>query len=148
MRIGFTCGSYDLLHAGHILSLQEARNQCDKLVVGLQSDPTLDRKEKNSPVQSIDERLIQLEAVRYVDSVVVYHTEKDLFNLLSKQLNIDVRFLGNDWVDKVFTGKGLPMDYVFQSRDHGYSSSELRRRVGIAEFENIHKEWVDVIKGK
>lgn len=146
MRVGFTCGTYDLLHAGHVISLKEAKEQCDRLVVGLQSDPTLDRKEKNKPIQSLTERLIQLKAIKYVDEVVMYTTEQHLHAILN-DLNIDVRFLGEDWKGKEFTGHEFnKMEYVFQNRDHGYSSSELRRRVGMAEFENIHSEWKKEMK--
>lgn len=136
--IGFTCGSFDLLHAGHVLMLQEARAQCDRLVVGLQSDPTLDRPGKNKPVQTLEERQIILGAVRYVDEVVVYDTESDLHALLAtlhQEHGADlVRFIGADWKGRCYTGHDLPMRVVFNSRDHGYSTSELRARVATAEL--------------
>lgn len=131
-RVGFTAGSFDLLHAGHVLMLAEARSQCDRLVVGLQTDPTLDRPTKNRPVQTVEERRIQLEAVRYVDAVHPYDTEADLVELL-REVNPDVRFVGADWKGKRFTGDDLPIRVMFNSRDHGYSTSELRARVAASE---------------
>lgn len=125
---GFTCGSFDLLHAGHCLMLQEAKTKCDYLIVGLQSDPTIDRPDKNKPVQSVEEREIQLESCRYVDKVIVYDTEKELVGLL-KGLAPDVRILGKDWKGKKFTGWELPTVNYFNSRGHGYSSTELRNRI-------------------
>ena len=103
IRVGFTCSSFDLLHAGHILMLEEARGQCDYLIVGLQTDPTIDRKQKNNPVQTIVERYIQLSAVKFIDEIVVYQTEADLIDLLSA-LPIDVRIVGEEYIDKDFTG--------------------------------------------
>lgn len=127
--IGFTCGTFDLLHAGHILMLKEIRKQCDFLVVGLQVDPSVDRKYKNSPIQSLEERKIQLEAVKYVDKIIQYETEHDLVGLL-KWLNPNKRFVGADWKDNPkLTGIDLPIDIVWNSRDHGYSSTELRKRI-------------------
>lgn len=132
-RIGFTCSSFDLLHAGHITMLEEAKRQCDFLVVGLQNDPTLDRPDsKNPPVQSIIERQIQLSAVKFVDEIVVYNTEKDLEDLLLT-LPIDVRILGEEYRDHDFTGKDicqrLGIDLFFNSRAHSFSSTSLRQRV-------------------
>ena len=134
MITGFTCGSFDLLHAGHVLMLREASGQCDKLVVGLQTDPSVDRKSKNAPIQSLEERYIQLEAVKYVDSVIVYETEEDLLSLI-KELNPDVRILGADHEGKEFTGHNLKIDNYFNSRDHSWSSSDLRRRIYLEERE-------------
>lgn len=128
LRRGFTCGAMDLLHAGHVLMLKECRSQCDYLIVGLQTDPSLDRPEKHKPIQSLEERRIQLEGCRYVDEVVVYETEADLITLL-KKIKPDVRFLGADWKGKKFTGYDLPIPVLFNSRDHGYSSSDLRARI-------------------
>ncbi len=130
--VGFTCGAMDLLHAGHVLMLKECRSQCDKLIVGLQSDPSIDRVAKNRPVQSLEERRIQLEGCRYVDEIVVYDTEADLIRLLA-DINPDIRFLGADWKDKKFTGWDLPIKVEFNTRDHGYSSSDLRKRIAQAE---------------
>ena len=132
-RIGITFSTFDMLHAGHIAMLSEARNHCDYLICGLQSDPTIDRPDtKNKPVQSIVERQIQLAACRYVDEVVVYSTEQDLVDLLLI-LPVDVRILGVEYADKEFTGKSecelRSIDLVFNGRDHSFSSSSLRKRV-------------------
>jgi len=131
-KIGFTCSTFDLLHAGHITMLEEAKHHCDYLIVGLQNDPTLDRPEKNSPVQSIVERQIQLAAVKYVDEIVVYNTEQDLIDLLLT-LPIDVRVLGDEYKNKDFTGKDIAKQrgskIVFNGRDHSFSSTSLRKRV-------------------
>jgi glycerol-3-phosphate cytidylyltransferase len=138
-RIGITFSTFDLLHAGHIAMLAEARNHCDYLIAGLQTDPTIDRPDtKNPPVQSVVERQIQLAACRYVDEVVVYQTEQDLVDLLLI-LPVDVRILGVEYQDQDFTGhweghaKGI--EHVFNSRDHSFSSSSLRKRVAQAEVE-------------
>ena len=126
---GFTCGTMDLLHAGHILMLKEVKKQCHYLVVGLHTDPTIDRPEKNKPIQSIEERRIQLEAVKYVDEIVEYDTEEDLVKLL-KEISPEVRFVGEDWKDNPnLTGIDLPIKIVFNTRDHNYSSTELRHRI-------------------
>lgn len=128
MKIGFTCGAFDLLHAGHILMLQECKQHCDTLIIGLQTDPTIDRPEKNKPVETVEERLIRLRACRYVDDIYIYRTEKELISLL-REVNPDIRFLGADWKDKQFTGHELPIEVKFTSRDHSYSSSSLRDRI-------------------
>lgn len=128
MRVGFTCSCFDLLHAGHILMLKEAKAQCDYLIVGLQTDPTIDRATKNKPVQSITERFIQLEAVKYIDEIVVYASEDDLIQIL-KAYNIDVRIMGEEYKDKPFTGNDLPMEIYFNKRTHKYSTTELRNRI-------------------
>lgn len=132
-RIGITFSTFDLLHAGHIAMLSEAKNHCDYLICGLQTDPTIDRPEtKNKPIQSIVERQIQLAACRYVDEVVVYSTEQDLVDLLLI-LPVDVRILGVEYADKEFTGKSecvmRGIDIVYNGRDHSFSSSSLRKRV-------------------
>ena len=128
MKVGFTCSCFDLFHAGHVLMLKEARQQCDWLIVGLQTDPTLDRPEKNKPVQSVYERFVQLKACAYVDDVVVYDDEKDLLNVL-KSTPIDVRILGEEYKDKPFTGHDLPMQFYFNKRRHDFSSTELKKRI-------------------
>ena len=130
--IGFTCGAFDLTHAGHYLMFMECREQCDHLVVGLQIDPSVDRPDKNKPVQSVEERMVQLSACRHIDTVLCYNDEKDLIRLL-KEVNPDVRFIGVDWKDKEYTGKDLPIKVIFNTRDHGYSSSSLRKRIVEAE---------------
>lgn len=132
-RIGITFSTFDLLHAGHIAMLSEAKNHCDYLICGLQTDPTIDRPDtKNKPVQSIVERQIQLAACRYVDEVVVYSTEQDLVDLLLI-LPVDVRILGVEYAEKEFTGKSecelRGIEIVFNGRDHSFSSSSLRKRV-------------------
>ena len=128
MRVGFTCGAFDLLHAGHVLMLEEAREACDYLIVGVQSDPSIDRPEKNSPIQSHEERIIQVRGIKFVDEVVTYNTEDDLIQLLQK-ISPDVRILGADHKGKKFTGWQLPIAVFFNTRDHGYSTSELRARI-------------------
>jgi len=136
MNKGFTCGAFDLLHAGHVLMLQEARSVCDYLIVGLQTDPTIDRPAKNKPVQSLDERRIQLRAVRHVDEVVEYSTEEELYELL-RFINPEVRIIGADHKGKDFTGHDLPIKVYFNSRDHGWSTTELRERIYQGELEKI-----------
>ena len=136
--IGFTCSCFDLLHAGHILMLEDAKSRCDKLIVGLQSDPTLDRPEKNKPIQSLEERRIQLEAVKYVDEIFIYDTEKDLYKKIL-EINPDVRILGSDYdiPDKRFTGDDLDIPIHFHERKHNYSSTNLRSKIV---SEHIHRE--------
>ena len=136
-KIGIVFSSFDLMHAGHIAMLAEARNHCDYLIAGLQTDPTIDRPDtKNRPVQSIVERQIQLAACRYVDEVVVYQTEEDLVDLLLI-LPLDVRILGVEYEHKDFTGRQECYDrginIIFNGRDHSFSSSSLRKRVAHAE---------------
>ena len=126
--VGFTCSSFDLLHAGHILMLKDAKEQCDYLIVGLQTDPTLDRPEKNKPIQSFEERKIQLEAVKYVDEILKYNTEKELFEIL-RMLRPDVRILGSDYEGKYFTGTELNIPIYYHKRNHNYSSSNLRQKI-------------------
>jgi glycerol-3-phosphate cytidylyltransferase len=138
MKVGFTCGSFDLLHAGHALMLEEAKSYCDYLIVAIQSDPTLDRGSKNKPVQSYEERIIMLKAIRYVDEITYYDTENDLYELL-KRIKPDVRIIGSDWQGKQYTGYDLDIPVIFNSRNHGYSSSELRRRIYEAELKKITK---------
>lgn len=133
MKIGFTCSCFDLLHAGHILMLKEAKAQCDYLIVGLQTDPTLDRPTKNRPTQSILERYIQLEAVKYVDEIVVYATEDDLMQVLNAY-NINIRIIGEDYINKSFTGDKLPIETYYNKRAHKFSTSELRARIAQAEI--------------
>lgn len=130
--VGFTCSTFDLLHAGHILMLAECKQVCDYLIVGVQSDPTIDRPGiKNKPVQSIVERYVQLSAVKFVDEIIVYNTEKDLEDMLMF-LPITVRIIGEEYKDKDFTGKQICEDrgikIWFNSRSHRFSSSELRQR--------------------
>lgn len=136
MKIGFTCGAFDLCHAGHMLMFKECKNYCDYLIVGLHTDPTIDRPEKNKPIQTLEERIIQLEAIKYIDKIITYDTEKDLYEILSQNTHgINVRIIGSDWKDKSFTGDDLPLETVFNSRSHSYSSSDLRKRVTQAELQ-------------
>lgn len=136
-KIGIVFSAFDLLHAGHIAMLGEARNHCDYLICGLQTDPTIDRPDtKNKPVQSVVERQIQLNACRFVDEVVVYSTERDLIDLILV-LPIDVRILGIEYENKEFSGKQEGINkgiiHIYNSRDHSFSSSNLRKRVYEAE---------------
>ena len=131
MKIGFTCSSFDLLHAGHVQMLREAKEQCDYLIVGLQMDPAVDRpKEKNQPIQTIVERYSQLKAVSYVDEIIPYSTEQDLEDIL-ELYTINVRILGGEYRDKEFTGKDIcrkrDIELFFNKRDHRFSTSKLRQ---------------------
>jgi len=133
MKVGITFSTFDLLHAGHVAMLRDAKNQCDYLIVGLQSDPTIDRPDtKNSPIQTMFERYLQLKAVEYVDEVIPYQTEQDLEDIL-QTLNINVRILGEEYRDKDFTGKDTckrrDIELYFNKRDHRFSTSDLRKRV-------------------
>jgi len=137
LKIGITFSTFDLLHAGHVAMLAEAKNHCDYLIAALQTDPTIDRPDsKNPPVQSIVERQIQLACNRFVDEIVVYQTEKDLEDILLS-MPIDVRILGVEYQDKDFTGKDIcnkrGIEIVYNGRDHSFSSSSLRKRVAQAE---------------
>lgn len=128
-RVGIVASCFDLFHAGHILMLGEAKEHCDRLVVALQSDPTIDRPEKNKPIQGLSERFLQVDACRYVDNVIPYDTEADLYNLLAGY-DWDVRFLGEDYVGRSdFTGYDLNIPIHYCSRKHNYSSSGLRERI-------------------
>lgn len=132
MKIGFTCSTFDLLHAGHVQMLRDAKQHCDYLLVGLQIDPSLDRTEKNKPVQSIVERYTQLKGIKYVDEIIPYGTEEDLLDLM-ELYTIDVRILGEEYRDKDFTGRDIcrkrDIDIIFNNRDHRFSTSDLRMRV-------------------
>ena len=137
--VGFTCSTFDLLHAGHILMLAECKTVCDYLIVGVQSDPTIDRPgTKNKPVQSVVERYVQLSAVKFIDQIIVYDTEKDLEDLLMF-LPITVRIIGEEYKDKDFTGKQICEDrgikIWYNSRKHRFSSSELRQRTYQSELQ-------------
>jgi len=132
LKIGFVASQFDVLHAGHIAMLSEAKNHCDYLIAGLQNNAKWDRDEKNEPIQSIVERQISLSAVRHVDEIVIYNTEKDLEDLLLI-LPIDVRILGVEYKTKDFTGREIcakrGIEIVYNSRDHSFSSSSLRKRI-------------------
>ena len=132
MKVGFTCSTFDLLHAGHLIMLREAKEQCDYLICGLQVDPSVDRAEKNAPVQTVVERYTQLKGVEYVDEIIPYGTEEDLEDILS-MYPINVRILGEEYRDKPFTGRDIcrkrDIELYFNKRDHRFSSSDLRSRV-------------------
>ena len=136
MRVGITFSTFDLLHAGHIKMLEEAKTQCEYLIVGLQLDPSLDRAEKKRPTQTITERYIQLKGCKHVDEIVPYVSEQDLEDIL-RSFKLDVRIIGEEYKDKPFTGreycqeKGIEL--YFNTRDHRFSSSGLRKQVKIAE---------------
>lgn len=137
MKVGITFSTFDLLHAGHIGMLREAKTHCDYLIVGLQSDPTIDRPDtKNKPIQTMVERYAQLNALKFVDEIVPYQTEEDVIDIL-ELFQINIRFLGDEYRDKDFTGKDVcrkrDIDLYFNKRDHRFSSSDLRRRVYDAE---------------
>ena len=132
MRVGITFSAFDLLHAGHVAMLRESKQQCDYLVAGLQLDPTIDRPQKNKPIQTIVERYTQLKAVKYVDEIIPYTTEKDVEDIL-EMYQVDVRILGEEYKDKDFTGKDicrrLGIELYFNKRDHRFSSTDLRKRI-------------------
>ena len=132
MKVGFTASTFDLLHAGHVQMLREAKEQCDYLICALQMDPSVDRPSKNPPVQTIVERYTQLKAVGYVDEIIPYGTERDLEDILT-MYHIDVRILGEEYRDGTFTGRAIcakrGIELYFNKRDHRFSSSDLRRRV-------------------
>ena len=132
MKVGFTCSTFDLLHAGHVQMLREAKDQCDYLIVGLQTDPSKDRASKNKPAQTIVERYLQLRACKYVDEIIPYSTEQDLEDLLAG-MHIDIRILGIEYRDKDFTGhdicKKRDIEIYFNERDHRFSSSGLRKHI-------------------
>jgi len=141
MITGFTCSAFDLLHAGHIAMLREAKSQCDYLICGLQVDPSLDRSEKNTPIQTIVERYTQLQAISYVDEIIPYVTEEDLLDIIS-MLPINVRILGDEYRNKKFTGKEIcqkrGIKLYFNNRDHSFSTSSLRKKV--YDRENIRRK--------
>lgn len=136
MKVGITFSTFDLLHAGHIKMLEEAKRQCDYLIVGLQLDPSIDRPEKNSPSQSIIERYIQLKGCKHIDEIVPYVSEQDLVDILHS-FKLDVRIIGDEYKDKQFTGKDYcekkGIKIYYNSRDHRFSSSGLRKQVKTAE---------------
>ena len=143
-KIGVTCSTFDLFHAGHVIMLEEAKRQCDYLIAAIQVDPTLDRQTKNKPVQSIIERQIQVSACKHVDEIIVYSTEKELEDIFMA-LPIDVRILGEEYKDTEYTGKDICMkrgiELYFNKRDHFFSSSDLRQRVFDAEAKKRGAQW-------
>ena len=134
MKKGITFGAFDLFHAGHVMMLEEAKTVCDHLIVCIQSDPSLDRKEKNKPVQWIVEREIQVYGCRYTDEVIIYDTEVELLEILDT-VDWDVRILGEEYKNKDFTGREQTLNKChFNKRPHNFSSSELRKRVAKEQF--------------
>jgi glycerol-3-phosphate cytidylyltransferase len=131
-KIGFTCGAFDMFHAGHITMLADCRDRCDYLIVGLHTDPSVERANKNKPLQSTFERYVQLSACRYVDQVIPYDTEKDLRNILAS-ININIRFIGADHLRDQPTGEDVcklrNIEIFFNERYHDFSSTELRKRL-------------------
>lgn len=131
-KIGITCSSFDLLHAGHVKMLEDAKNNCDYLIVALQTDPTIDRPEKNKPVQSLVERYIQLKGCKYVDEIVPYQTEKELEEIFLS-FNLDIRIIGEDYKDKDYTAKDIcekrGIKIYYNKREHNFSSTDLRKRI-------------------
>tara|TARA_B110001469_G_scaffold71676_1_gene68126 strand:+ start:273 stop:737 length:465 start_codon:yes stop_codon:yes gene_type:complete len=127
-KIGFTCSCFDLLHCGHCIMLEDCKTQCDILIIGLQTDPTIDRKDKNKPIQEYEERKIMIESIKYVDDIIEYNTEVELLEIL-KELQPDVRIIGTDWKGKKYTGCELPINMYWHKRNHEWSTSNLRRRV-------------------
>ena len=137
MKKGITFGAFDLFHAGHVLMLEEAKAVCDYLIVCIQSDSSLDREEKNKPVQSVIEREIQVSGCRFVDEVIIYDTEADLLNIIG-QVDWDVRIIGEEYKDKDFTGRDQTLERChFNKRPHTFSSSELRERVSKEHFKKV-----------
>ena len=138
-KIGFTCSCFDILHSGHCIMLEDAKSQCDILIIGLQTDPTIDRKNKNKPVQEYEERVIMVNSIKYIDEIIKYSTEEDLYNLLSI-LKPDIRILGNDWKGKKYTGYDLPIKIYWHERNHNWSTSNLRKRIYDNEIEKNNKK--------
>ena len=132
MKVGFTCSTFDLLHAGHVMMLREAKTVCDYLIVGLQTDPSIDRPEKNAPVQTLVERYIQLASIEYVDEIIPYQNEQDLEDILN-MYPINIRILGEEYKNGKFTGRAIcakrGIELYYNKRDHRFSSSDLRKRV-------------------
>ena len=127
--VGFTCGAFDLLHGGHMVMLEECKRNCDKLIVGLQTDPSMDRPNKNKPVQSVFERYVQLRAISVVDEIIPYDTEESLEDLL-EAVPMDIRFIGEEYKKKAFTGRDLKhIEIYYTSRKHSFSSSGLRNKI-------------------
>jgi len=130
--VGITCSTFDLLHAGHIIMLEECKKYCDYLICALQVDPSTDRTEKNKPIQSLVERYIQLDAVQHVDKIIPYNNEEELKTIFAS-LDIDVRIIGEEYKDQNFTAKDICMKrnirFVYNKRDHDFSTSSLRTRI-------------------
>ena len=135
--VGITCSTFDLLHTGHIIMLEECKKYCDYLICAIQNDPTIDRPEKNKPAQSIVARYIQLDAVKYVDKIIPYNTEKELIEIFSS-IDLDVRIIGEDYKGENFTAKDIcqkrDIKIIYNKRDHDYSTSNLRNKIYNIEY--------------
>ena len=135
--VGITCSTFDLLHTGHIIMLEECKKYCDYLICAIQNDPTIDRPEKNKPVQSIVARYIQLDAVKYVDKIIPYNTEKELIEIFSS-IDLDVRIIGEDYKGENFTAKDIcqkrDIKIIYNKREHDYSTSNLRNKIYNIEY--------------
>ena len=127
-RRGWTCGAFDVLHPGHIELFKDAKSKCDYLLVGLQTDPSIDRSHKHKPIQSVTERFIMLDAIKYIDEIVIYRTEKELIEILNIH-KPDIRINGSDWEDKKFTGCDLDIPHHFHRRNHSWSTTNIRERI-------------------
>jgi len=133
MKVGFVASTFDIVHPGHILMLKDAKEQCDYLIAAIQLDPSMDRQDKNKPVQSIEERQIILKAIKFIDEIIVYTTEDELYALL-KIINPDIRVMGTDWKGRKYTGIDLPIEIYWHDRDvHTFSTTSLRQRIWAAE---------------
>ena len=132
MKVGITFGAFDLCHAGHVLMFAECKRHCDYLIVGMQIDPSQERDSKNTPVQSVYERFVQLNAIKYIDEVIPYQYENEIIQILQSK-ELDIRFVGDDYVGRDFTGRDYCIDknieIYYNKRDHGFSTSELRKRI-------------------
>lgn len=130
--IGITCSTFDLLHTGHIIMLEECKKHCDFLICALQVDPTIDRKEKNKPIQSLVERYLQLDAVKFVDKIIPYSTEEELVTIFTS-LDLDIRIIGEEYKEKEFTAKDVcrkrGIKLVYNKREHDFSTTNLRQRI-------------------
>jgi len=129
---GWTCGAFDILHPGHIELFKDAKSKCDYLIVGLQSDPSIDRQDKHKPIQTVEERLMMLRAIKYIDEIIIYDTEDELYNIL-KGAKLHIRINGSDWKGKRFTGYDLNIPHHFHNRHHTWSTTEIRERIYAAE---------------
>ena len=138
-RIGFLAGSFDVIHPGYIYMFEEAKQNCDKLIVGLHTDPTIERKEKLKPILSVDERKKILLSLKFIDDIFIYDTESELLYFLENN-KIDIRFLGDDYENRVFTGSHLIIPKYFINRRHGWSTTKFKKL--ISESYNFTKPFI------